>query len=435
MEATNNNNTSKANIFWWIAVTILFTIVFGTAPRLYYALVLIIRQLTELGFVFPMDPIGEKVRFLREFVAPIKGLLFIISLIGLLPPLVKDIIEAYRKENLAAAIKFRNTLLIFFILLIMIGIGKLSGGNLEYADQSAVVFEKGKDVWLFQRFLMPATAYMLFFRGQIFFLIFSILCTFVMVYLAQLWFVKNNITLRNWELISILTSGFLATKLQYPGSPDVFVHSLVLILFIFPLGELAELSLLALAIASHEASIILFIAIAACFKERKSAIKYLAVILIYIFIWLLSIRFDISTLLYIPQIREFSPLQTIIANPKLEILGIFYANKLLWIPILTSLVILARKRDYRTALQIMSLIGSGFVMTLFGVDTIRMFEWSFITILISIKIVHEKNDVIFRKFVSIILGLNLLIAPLYVDLHWVRPPTGIYNLIYSLFGL
>jgi hypothetical protein len=236
-------------------------------------------------------------------------------------------------------------------------------------------------------------------------------------------------------MISILTSGFLLSNLQYSGSPDVFIYSFVLLLFIFPLGELGELSLLTFALASHEASIILFSVIAIFFKDRKIGVKYFLLIFIYLFIWLVSIRFDLNSLLYTSQIRGFSPLLSIIANPKLELLGIFYTYRLLWILVVASLVPLTIKRDYRTILQIIALIGSGVLMTLIGVDTLRMFSWSFFALMISIKTLYEQNNPRLQKFLYVILALNLLIAPVYVDLHGVRPPTGLYQWFYSAIGL
>jgi len=256
-----------------------------------------------------------------------------------------------------------------------------------------------------------------------------------MIHLTQLWFVKYKIALKNWQLVSILTSGFLLSNLRYPGSPDVFIYSFVLLLFIFPLGELAELSLLTFALASHEASIILFSIIAIFFKDGKIRVKYFLVIFIYSFIWLVSIRFDLSSLLHTSQIRGFAPLQTIISNPRLELLGIFYTYRLLWILIIVSLVLLIIKRDSRTILQITALIGSGVLMTLIGVDTLRMFSWSFFALLISIKTFYEYNNPGLQKFLYVILALNLLIAPVYSVLHGIRPPTGLYQLFYSAIGL
>jgi hypothetical protein len=436
MKQINNKIGTIKTILWWCSALLLFIGVFATAPRLYYITAVLFNQLKDFGIQFALDSAEEKARFLREVVAPIKGISFLLAMAGLLPPLVRNILDSHTKDE---SVNYKRALWTSALFLLVVGTfitsKGLSGGNLEYADQSGVVFEKGNKVWLYQRFLMPAIAYILFFRGQFFYLAFSILCIYAMVYVAQIWFEKNQIHLKYWQLISIFSAGFVFVKLQYPGSPDVFVHLFLLILFAFPLGELAQLSLVALSLASHEASIFLFAAIAIFFKEGKLRIKYLAIIFVYMLIWLVSIRFDITSLLYTPQIRGFSPIGTIIANPSNALWGIFFTNKLIWLLIVAGLVIVARRRDHRTFFQILALTACGILMSLIGVDTIRMFSWSFFSIFIAVKVIHEEHNPKLSNFMNVVLILNLLVAPLYADLHGVRVPSGIYQIIYSFIGL
>jgi hypothetical protein len=436
MEQINNKTSTIQIVLWWCSALLLFIGVFATAPRLYYITVVLFNQLKDFGIQLALDPVEEKARFLREVVAPIKGISFLLAMAGLLPPLVRDILDSHTKDE---AVNYKRALWTSALFLLVVGTfitsKGLSGGNLEYGDQSGVIFEKGNEVWLYQRFLMPAIAYILFFRGQFFYLAFSIFCIYAMVYVAQIWFEKNQIHLKSWQLISIFSAGFVFVKIQYPGSPDVFVHLFLLILLAFPLGELAQLSLVAFSLASHEASIFLFAAIAIFFKEGKLRIKYLALIFAYMFIWLVSIRFDITSLWHTPQIRGFLPINTIIADPSNALWGIFYANKLIWLLIAAGLVIVARRRDYRTFVQILAMIACGIIMSLIGADTIRMFSWSFFSIFMVVKIIHEENNPKLSTFTNIVLILNLLVAPLYADLHWVRVPTGIYQIIYSFMGL
>jgi hypothetical protein len=436
MEQINNKTSTTQAILWWCSALLLFVVVFATAPRLYYITAVLFNQLKDFGIRLALDPAEEKARFLREVVAPIKGISFLFAMVGLLLPLVKNIFDTHTKDE---SVNYRRALWTSAFLLLIVGSfitsKGLSGGNLEYADQSGVIFEKGNDVWLYQRFLMPAIAYILFFRGQFFYLVFSLLCVYAMVYVAQIWFEKNQIHLKYWQLISIFSAGFVFVKLQYPGSPDVFVHLFLLILFAFPLGELAQLSLVAFSLASHEASIFLFAVIAIFFREGKLRIKYLAVIFAYMFIWLISIRFDIASLWDTPQIRGFSPIGMIIANPSNALWGVFYTNKLIWLLIAAGLGIVSHRRDYRTFFQILALIACGILMTLVGVDTIRMFSWSFFSIFMAVKIIHEENNPKLFTLMNVVLILNLLVAPLYANLYWVWLPSGIYQIIYSFMGL
>jgi hypothetical protein len=436
MKQINNKTDRIQVILWWCSALLLFIGVFATAPRLYYLTAVLFNQLKDFGIQLALDPTEGKARFLREMVAPIKGIFFLLAMAGSLPPLVRGILDSRAKDE---SVNYKRVLWTSAISLLVVGTfitsKGLSGGNLEYADQSGVIFEKGNDVWLYQRFLMPAIAYMLFFRGQFFYLAFSILCVFAMVYVAQIWFEKNQIHLKYWQLISIFSAGFVFVKLQYPGSPDVFVHLFLLILFAFPLGELAQLSLVAFSLASHEASIFLFAAIAIFFKEGKLRLKYLAVIFAYMVIWLISIRFDITSLVDTPQIRGFSPIGMIIANPGNALWGIFYTNKLIWLLIVAGLIIVAHRWNYRTFFQILALITCGILMSLIGADTIRMFSWSFFSIFMAVKVIYDENNSKLFTFMNVVLILNLLVAPLYANLYWVWTPTGIYQIIYSFVGL
>ena len=436
MNQITKNTATFQTILWWCSTLLLFIGIFATAPRLYYINTVLFNQLKDLGVQISYNPTGEKARFLREIVAPIKGIAFLLAMAGLLPPLIKDIWGSYTKDEL---VNYKRAIWTSALFVLVIGIfitsKGLSGGNLEYADQSGVIFEKSNDVWLYQRFLMPAIAYILFFRGQLFYLIFSILSIYAMVYVSQIWFEKNNINLKYWQLISIFSAGFVYVKLLYPGSPDVLVHLFFLMLFTFPLGELAQLSLVAFSLASHEASIFLFAIIAIFFKEGKLRIKYLTVILLYVIIWLVSIRFDIASLWYTPQVRGMGALSTILTKPDLLLWGMFYANKLIWLLIIAAIVIVALKKDYRTFLQFFALIACGLFMSLIGADTIRMFSWSFFSIFMTVKIIHEEDNPKLSTFMNVILILNLFIAPVYTSLYWISPPSGIYQIIYSFIGL
>ncbi|MCJ7482063.1 MAG: hypothetical protein MUO31_03765 [Thermodesulfovibrionales bacterium] len=166
MKQTNNKIGTIQIILWWCSALLLFIGVFATAPRLYYITAHLFNQLKDFGIQLTLDPVQEKARFLREVVAPIKGIFFLLAMAGLLPPLVRNIFDSHTKDE---PVNYRRALWTSALFLLIVGTfitsKGLSGGNLEYADQSGVIFEKGNPVWIYQRFLMPAIAYMLFFRG------------------------------------------------------------------------------------------------------------------------------------------------------------------------------------------------------------------------------------------------------------------------------
>jgi len=92
-----------------------------------------------------------------------------------------------------------------------------------------------------------------------------------------------------------------------------------------------------------------------------------------------------------------------------------------------------KRNEYKLFLRTIALIGSGLVMTLLGVDTVRLFGWSFYALFISIKYLYEQDNPKL-KFMNVILALNFLILPLYVDLNGISVPAGLYRLLLSIIG-
>jgi hypothetical protein len=98
MKQINNQTDRIQTILWWCSALVLFIGVFATAPRLYYISAVLFNQLKDFGIQLALDPIEGKARFLREIVAPIKGIFFLLAMAGLLPPLVRDILDPHKKD-------------------------------------------------------------------------------------------------------------------------------------------------------------------------------------------------------------------------------------------------------------------------------------------------------------------------------------------------
>jgi hypothetical protein len=119
-----------------------------------------------------------------------------------------------------------------------------------------------------------------------------------------------------------------------------------------------------------------------------------------------------------------SGMQWVVQHPLREIAGLFMTYKLLWI---VFFVVLLRGTT-RNPL-ILAFLASGFIMTLFGVDTTRMMGFSFIALLIALTIVEDEK-LVPRRWMNIIWIVNLCIPAVYVGLNaGMQSFSGLYGLL------
>ncbi len=408
-----------------LSAALLFMAIFFTNGRL----------LGWLGLGQNIQGFGDSLSTIRELIAPIRGLVFLAALAVLARPLWDDT----RSEPIRLLTwpgPWTAVLCCLALAALLIPDG-LKGLGQEYGSQSLLLFEKASGVAVYQRFLMPALGYITFMRGGLFFLAFSFICVFGLVYLTQTWLLNNGVRLPWWGFLSILTSSFVAAQYQLPGYPDALVLIFFLLVAGFPLSDTSKLSLLVLSLATHEASLVLYLVFLPFVFHKRTLLRPYGLIGIYGLIWFASEGFNLTALLsnrpQTSSTASMSALDWLMHNPWREVLGILFAYKLLWLLLAWSLVILAKKRAVRTWLQIAILLAAGLVMTLLAVDTSRLMGWSFFALLLAIKTISEGNLAVSKRFLNWILAANLAIPSVYVGLNLgMVLPAGLYAQVLHL---
>ena len=153
---------------------------------------------------------------------------------------------------------------------------------------------------------------------------------------------------------------------------------------------------------------------------------------IYIFM-LFALNDGIAGVLATRNLGEKSNLMWILDDPARALMGIVFSLKALWIMVIGAITYLLSKRRTKEAFQIIVILLSGILMIFMGVDTSRLFGWTFMAILISWKVLeHSEHN--WKKIINIALIVNLLIPS--VDVYMFGQPvimSGFYQYIFSFF--
>ena len=418
------------NAAWWGGATgLLFLSQIRTEFLLY------LFQKTWLSYFFAQTFLQKNAVTIATIITPIRGIALLCSLVALVYPIFQNIRQSEVVGN--SQFKGRHALqviFLFIVLCIIFSPGEIGGLAEEYANTSLMMFTKTSTVNYHQRFLLPALANILFFRGKLFFLIFSFICAMLLVFVLRLWFVANQIPVSIWQLASLGTISFVHFQIQTPGYPDVLVIIFILLAFTFKLNTKAKLSLFVLSLASHEASLFMWFALAFLLFDVKGFTQILIIGGIYIFLFLAA-NDGISGILSTRQVGETSNLMWIVNYPAREFLGIFFGLRGLWGIVIGAIVYLCTQKNFKEIFQILVILSAGVLLTFLGVDTSRLFGWTFMAVLISWKIL-EHAEGRWKKILNFALIVNFLIPPVNVLLimnPYIAP--GLYQYIFnSLFG-
>jgi|GEM_PF-5039509 len=367
-----------------------------------------------------------------QFSSPVRGILLLASLAALIFFVMKDVDwQAYSSIRWQS---WKKSLLAFFILSVLFFPVGLVGWAEEYGETSLILFTKLGEVNNKSRFLMPALANILFFRGYIFYYLFSLGCNFLLLHSILAWFARNEIPLPFWQFLSIGTLSFVSFNFYFSGYPDVLVHMFVLLALALPVGEIGFLIFFALSLATHEASLFVWGALALFLLAPRSWAKFLFIAISYFFLRLASYGFEFSAAFAPQMVGELTPLQWLGQNIGRELLGVFLAFKALWALPLAAVFFLALRRKWRDAALLVALVAASIVITFFGIDTSRLAGWAFPMILISWKALADLRDTKINALINGANALNLAIPSYYASLNFIVIPSGLYSIIFGFFA-
>ncbi|HBE21410.1 MAG TPA: hypothetical protein DEG17_01470 [Cyanobacteria bacterium UBA11149] len=377
-------------------------------------------------------------------IIPIKSLLFYIAIGLLFLPIFRAIkIEKKSLLNKGTINRLIGSLLIFLTLSILVFPYRYplgSGGmGIHYAIHSTEPFSQNAG-WYYRRLLMMAIAHFLQMDGPILYYLFSLFCTYILIFMS-LSFVESKIfSLSNFDrssfvrpksfmvnswlrficYLSLATSSFILFNFQTPGYTEQFFFILLLIAASIPMNRQERLSIFALSLATHEVSIFVFIPIIwLCFPRREIA-NCLAVIGLYFVIWLGGNGFNLVKAVSLQsEVEGESGLYYWLNNPVLGLGGLFLAYKLVLPIVLYLLWKLWQDGERKLLMAILALILVPAVTIIPSVDTSRMMGMGFFGVLVCFSIlINEWYKLkINHNIVLAIAGVNIFVPSYNVFLY------------------
>ena len=313
-----------------------------------------------------------------------------------------------------------SALLLSVVVITILGVLVIPSGNVSmgdgYAARSLRPFEQSSD-WYHKRLLMPAIAYFLFLRGDVPYLVFGFLITVVFVAMLRSW-LETEAPVSFLGLLSLCTSSFVIYQLQAPGYPDILVFCFLLGVMFATLSQGSKLVLLVLALLTHEASLFIGLPLAWRYLDRRHRLSYIAVVGLYGLLWLAASRFRLAAILGSHDVEGLSGIEWVLQNPWLEIAGIFFAFKALWLLPVVAIGVSLKRGSSSDVVFIMLCIAAMLVLTTVGVDCSRMAGYAFPAILIALRaILSSPRSPWTGRALAGLFALNLLIPSCSVGLN------------------
>lgn len=427
-------------LIFWIAVVALFavaTISLETALLPFAAMLDKIRSSPEInsylqavsGKFASLDREGMLRLVTVSVIIPIKKIVFLLSVATLLFWPLKSLRRAPWLLLGGRARLWIATKAFCFMALLVFPLRLRSLGD-SYAHMSISPFDEPFGV-LYRRLLMPAIANIFGLSGYVFFLALSLIIAFVLLYILLVWLEKSDVKVNQIFLVSLLTCSFFIYAFEMPGYPDQLAMIFLILIVLLPLSELGKLSLAALALATHEASVLMLFPVVLFTFSQKEQQRFFLLILLYGLLALAGAGFDIRSLVNIhSSVGAAKPLTYFIENPLLLFAGVFIGYKLFWIAIGIAVVKTWNIGDRRLSLFILVALFTPLIILPFAVDTSRLAGLGFFGMLLAVKFLMERN--IINPAVAVAFSIaNLLIPSFYVGLNsGIVFQPGLYRLVW-----
>ncbi|MFZ5908591.1 MAG: hypothetical protein ACOYYU_01075 [Chloroflexota bacterium] len=408
-------------IFFWLGVLLLFSIVHFTDKRAAQA----------LDALSALPLLGASKKEAVGYLEAVKGWLFLFSTALISLPILRDACPNLRRSKPADAVQ---ALLIALGIALLLACLSCSPGNqamgARYAEISEHPFTQGNSRYS-ARLFMPAMAYILFFRGNWLYYLFFLGLTVGLIALLLHWN-KASGGLNAWQCLSLCTSSFVLFQFQSPGYPDVLVFIFFLLVMCDAFGEDAKLSLLILALVTHEASLLVGAVLAWRYLSRGRFIAYISSLVVYTGIGLIATGFHLEALNRY-SVSDMSGIEWVLHAPLKELLGVFIAFKALWAVIFSGIALGIRHKLHGETKFIIFTTLAGLVMTCLAIDTSRMMGFAFPGLLAALSVIRQtlpRRTI--QWFYVFIFLLNIVLPSFSVELNaQIGFAPGLYQRIYA----
>lgn len=341
----------------------------------------------------------------------IRQFIFFIAVILLFLPFKSLLVEfkvMFHDNKLLA-----RSLLLFLSLLALVSTIKIASMGAEYGVISASPFNQDFGFY-YRRLLMPAIVFFLQLGGAFGYNIFHFLLLFVNILLVIYLFLINDVRLKFWQQLSILTSGMIIFQFQIPGYTEQGVLFLALLFLCFKdkFTSGQRMSLIALMLLFHEsAGMFMGIPLIVSFFPKNEKLINLSVMLLFVTFWLSAYSFNVKNLFIThTQLGQLNNIDYFIKNPLWVAGGVFFAYKALWFLLLFFIFsFVKQKKILELGVPILFICLPLLLISI--VDVSRIVAWGYLGILLIICVLKDKLQQ--GKYQKVLL-LNLLIPSIYV---------------------
>ncbi len=440
-----DNARQWPGVTFWIAATALFAValsphevtlfLFNSLLDRIYASPELSAQLQSISGKFFRSTREEFLDILVNSIAvPTKKLLFIGSLAVLAYPVVRGVskTEWVKDWALLQSLLKRSVVIFFGLAFLVTPIGLKSLGD-GYGRMSLAPYAEPAGLFS-RRFLAPALAEFLGMSGYVYFFIFSLAIAFGVVFLLILWLNRAGIELGWLPLLSLCTSSFVIFNFEMPGYVDQMMILLALLMAVTPLSSAGILGIVALAMATHELSLVIFVPLIMLFASRTERAGIVILMVIYgsLFVLLNTAWFGAISNVHgsIPPYGK-SPLQFFVEEPGLTALGILASHKLLWLIPLLAIGSAIRANRRQPAFSMAWILAVPLLTLPFAIDTSRLMGWGFAGVLLGLLYFARMDEKFLEKLKPLFL-FNLVIPSVYVGLNTgplIFP--GLYRILYG----
>lgn len=365
-------------------------------------------------------------------IIPIKKLGFLFSVATLLYFALKNLKRAPWLW-IGWGTRLRKALLMSVILACLVLPLQLRSLGDSYAQMSLSPFEEGFGI-LYRRLLMPALANTIGLSGYVFYLLFSIGLAVVLVYVVLSWFDKNGVHVSRIVVLSLFTSSFVLYGFELPGYPDQLAMILFMLMMVLPESPYGRLSLVALSLATHEASIVMILPAAFLMFTKRERQGAMGLIVAYALFVLTGQGFDVAPLFQAHMYFDAtgnSAWAYLMSSPLLAVAGIFVAFKLFWLLGFGAAIEAWRNADRAVARTVLTSMLLPLAIVLFAVDTSRFAGFGFFGLLVALQYVVE-HEVFGPKTLRALSLANLILPSVYVGLNsGVMMFPGLYRVVYG----
>jgi hypothetical protein len=320
---------------------------------------------------------------------------------------------------------------LFIVLAILVVPLRLQSLGDSYAHMSISPFEEPFGV-LHRRLVMPAVANLVGLSGYAFYLLFSLTLAFILLYLVLIWLEKSDLKVNLVLIASLLTCSFFIYGFEMPGYPDQLAMVFLMLIMLLPLTDLGKLGLAALALVTHEASVLMLLPVALFTFSKREQHQFLILMVVYAALVAAGVGFNVQSLLEAHgDVGGKRPWEHLVEKPLLLVAGVFVAYKLFWIVNGVAVVKAWKSGGRRDALFFVTALLLPLAILPFAVDASRLAGFGFAGMLLALKFVLDRG-MISPVAMTVFSILNLIIPSFYVGLNsGIVLQPGLYKLLWG----